>query len=386
MNLWDRLTRYEISERRRHVLTGAVSLLLVFALISVGVKAAFGAFRGGYKIQASFAAAGQGLISGSDVKIRGVNVGQVKRIELVDGAALVTMRINGGERIPVTAEAVIRPKTLFGEKYVDITPGRAEANGPWLEGGDRIEKTLGGFELERVLADAYPLLEAIEPDDLFTVLTELSTAARGMGESINRSIVNGEKLSAISARHDADTRQFLTDLADLTGELADRSDDLVGAARDLDVALPTITSRADEFETLLAQTTRLAGDLADVLDANRSFLRKNVTLGGRTIELLANERDRIVPLVQGLRKYAQTFAQVLRFKVGDGTLMAAVEGLMGGDACGLLPCATQSSTAASGTAGDDANGTPTPSVTPAQPTSGAQGIVDLVAGLLRGGA
>jgi phospholipid/cholesterol/gamma-HCH transport system substrate-binding protein len=384
MDIRERIARYEISERRRHVLTGAVSLLLVFALISVGVKAAFGAFRGGYKIEASFAAAGQGLISGSDVKIRGVNVGQVKRIELVDGAALVTMRINSGERIPVTAEAVIRPKTLFGEKFVDITPGRAEATGPWLESGDRIEKTLGGFELERVLSDAYPLLQAIEPDELFTVLSELSGAARGMGESINRSIVNGEKLSAISVRHDADTRQFLGDLADLTGEFADRADDLVGAARDLDVALPTLTSRVDEVETLLAQTARLAGDLADVLDANRSFLRKNVTLGGRTIELLANDREQIIPLVQGLRKYAQTLAQVIRFDVGDGTLMAAVEGLVGGDACGLVPCATQTSASATGTPGVGV--VAAPDVRPAQPTSGAQGIVDLVGGLLRGGS
>jgi hypothetical protein len=34
----------------------------------------------------------------------------------------------------------------------------------------------------------------------------------------------------------------------------------------------------------------------------------------------------------------QTLAESIRIDVGDGTLMAAVKGVLGGEACGVLPC------------------------------------------------
>ena len=68
---------------------------------TVGVKCAFGAFDGGYELVADFDAAGQGLIEGSDVKVRGVNIGHVA----VDRAAStagprVTMFIDDGDDVP----------------------------------------------------------------------------------------------------------------------------------------------------------------------------------------------------------------------------------------------------------------------------------------------
>ncbi|MDX6232476.1 MAG: phospholipid/cholesterol/gamma-HCH transport system substrate-binding protein, partial [Nocardioidaceae bacterium] len=297
-----------------------------------------GSLRDVYHLDASFASAGQGLITQSDVKVHGVNIGRVNGVKLREGRALVRLEIDSDEKIPVDAKATIRPKTLFGEKFVDIAPGDQEASGPYLSGGDEIEHTLGGFELEKVLTDAYPLLQALDPAELVVVVDELAKSGQGLGESINRSIVNGQKLTDINVRHDADTRQFLSDLANLSDELAGRADDLVAGARDLNVALPTINDNADDLTTLLDQTARLSGDLADILDANRGFLRKSVTEGGKAIQVLSDDRDQLIPLVIGLHQYAQTLAEVIRLEVGDGTLMAAVKGLLGGDACGVVPC------------------------------------------------
>src|SRR3546814_1507109 len=149
-----------LTHRRRDMLTGAIALVLLSAAATIGIKASFGAFDGGYELSGRFDAAGQGLLPGSDVKVRGVNIGEVDGIRLVDGAAEVTLRIHDGEQVPVDATAIIRPKTLFGEKFVDIEPDDAEESGPFLDDGGVISDTQGGFELEAVLADAYPLLKA----------------------------------------------------------------------------------------------------------------------------------------------------------------------------------------------------------------------------------
>jgi phospholipid/cholesterol/gamma-HCH transport system substrate-binding protein len=329
---------HELTPRRQHILTGAIALLLLFGGITVGIKGAFGAFDGGYELVGSFDAAGQGLLAGSDVKVRGVNIGQVRSIELVDGRALVKLRIKDGEQVPADATAVIRPKTLFGEKFVDIDPGPTEADGPFLGNGDELANTLGGFELEEVLTDVYPLLRAIDPAELMTVLGELAEGGDGLGETINRSLVNGEELSRLFADNADLTAEFLEDLAALSEQLAGSADDLLGLADAGNVALPTINERDDDLVDLLRQTGRLSSDVADLLEHNEAFVQASLDDGSRTVQLLFDRRDQVMPLVVGLRQYVRTLTEAVRIDVGDGTLMAAVKGVLGGQACAIVPC------------------------------------------------
>jgi phospholipid/cholesterol/gamma-HCH transport system substrate-binding protein len=342
-----------LDERRQHVLTGAIAMVLVVALVTVGIKGAFGAFEGGYRLVGTFDAAGQGLLPGSDVKVRGVNIGEVRRIDLVDGAARITLTIKDGQEVPEGASATIRPKTLFGEKFVDIDPSVAPAGAPLLEDGGEITNTQGGFELEQVLAETYPLLKAIDPAELTTVLGELAAAGDGMGEEINRTLVNGEKLSQVFADNAANTEQFLGDLALLSDELADQAETILEIADSANTALPTLNENEEDLVDLLQQAGRLSNDVADLLESNQPFVESVMVEGSRTLQLLYDQRSQVIPLVVGLRQYVQTLSSVIRIDVGDGTLMAAVKGLLGTQVCDALPCA-----------GTNAAATPPPGVTP----------------------
>src|SRR4051794_23725591 len=340
---------FELTTRRKNVISGLIALVLLSGAIVVGVEQAFGAFDGGYRLQASFDAAGQGLIKNSDVKIRGVNIGKVDSVKLVDGRALVTMTINDGQKVPTSTTAVVRAKTLFGEKFVDLTPdpkdSKTEQSGPFyaMDGHALIppDKTEGGFELEKVLTDAFPLLKSIQPSELTTLLHELAVAGDDLGPTINRQLVNGKKVFDVFAAHDEDTRRFLVDLAKLSTELGGRSDDLVAAANSLNTALPTLNSRGDELNSLLVQTSRLSDDVADLLQNNKPFIDKSFNGGQQVLDTLFAKRAQLVPLVIGLRQYAETLAESIRIPVGDGSFMAAVKSLNGTQACdlfGLFSC------------------------------------------------
>lgn len=308
-----------------------MALLLFVGAVVMGAKIANGLLKDRYQLEATFAAAGQGLKSQSDVKIHGVNIGRVKRVWLEDGKARVRMDIEQREKVPVAAKAVIRPKTLFGEKFVDIDPGTTEGTGPFLGDEDQIKDTLGGFELERVLTDLYPILKAVKPEQLATVISTLAGGGEGEGPAINRQLENFEKLARIQADHAADTQQFLTDLANLADELGGRGDDIIAGARDLNAALPTLNESADELAIFLEQGARLAGDAADVLENNKPLLRKAVTEGGKAIQILYDERSQIGPLVQGIRQFVQLLAEVGRIPFGDGTNLAAIKMVLGED-------------------------------------------------------
>src|ERR671937_1789641 len=89
----------------------------------------------GYRFHAHFAEATQ-LAQEADVRISGVNVGRVKKIDLGDdGRTDATIELKDSYApLPEDSRAVLRQKTLLGETYVELTPGRRSA-GTIPEGG-----------------------------------------------------------------------------------------------------------------------------------------------------------------------------------------------------------------------------------------------------------
>jgi phospholipid/cholesterol/gamma-HCH transport system substrate-binding protein len=78
----------------------------------------------GYQFKASFSEATQ-LAQEADVRISGVTVGKVKKIELGDdGRSETTIELDEKYApIPSDAHTMLRQKTLLGETYVEMTPG-----------------------------------------------------------------------------------------------------------------------------------------------------------------------------------------------------------------------------------------------------------------------
>ncbi|MEY2475208.1 MAG: phospholipid/cholesterol/gamma-HCH transport system substrate-binding protein [Actinomycetota bacterium] len=373
-----------MTERTFRILAGIVTLIFLMSATVFGVSAANGSLRDVYHLDASFTSAGQGLISQSDVKVHGVNIGRVNGVKLRAGRALVRLEINSDEKIPVDAKATIRPKTLFGEKFVDIDPGPQEGKGPFLADNDTIKNTVGGFELEKVLTELYPILRVVKPEELSTVLHTLASGGEGLGPTVNRTLQNFQALTEVQAAHSADTQQFLDDLALLSAELADTADDLIAGARDLNSALPVLNQRGDELAVFLDQAARLSGDVADILEANKPFLEKAVTEGGKTIQALSDNRARLGPTVRGLREFFQVLSEAGRIPRGDGTNMAAVK-LVFGESCptgrieGCGDATTPPAAASSATAARGAGALPP--VLPV-PQPGVDGLLELLGDLL----
>ena len=334
------------AERGYRIAVGLVTLLLLASVTVVIVKIRVGGDpRSFYQLNASFTAAGQGLLPGSDVKVRGVDIGRVKNIRLRDGRALVRLDIKKGQKVPVTSAATIRPKTLFGEKFVDIDPGAGDGTGPFLADEGVVVDTVGGFELERVLADLYPVLKAVKPQELTVILDSLAQAADGKGPQINRLISTYSQVLGAQAANDAELDQYLQELARLSEGLVALAPAALELSADLNATLPDLNARGPELAGLLDQTTRLSGDLDALLQRNTPFLDKAVKRGGRTLQVLFDDRGQIGPLLTGLRQFFQVLSSIGRIPYGDGTQLVAIKYVLdpecftGRERCGqsLLP-------------------------------------------------
>ncbi len=394
------------SERGYRMVVGLVTLLVLASLTVFGVKIRVGGDpRSYYQLNASFTAAGEGLLPGSDVKVRGVDIGRVRNIRLVDGRALVRLDVKKSQRVPRASSATIRPKTLFGEKFVDIDPGATDGTGPYLADEGTVVDTVGGFELERVLADLYPVLKAVKPQELTVILDSLASAADGKGPQINRLIGTYSEVLGAQASNAAELDQYLQELARLSEGLVDLAPAALGLATDLNQTLPDLNARGTQLTALLDQTTRLSGDLDSLLQRNTPFLDKAINEGGRTLQVLFDDRNQIGPVITGLRQFFQVLNGIGRIPYGDGTQLVAIkyvldpECLTGREHCGrsMLPDGrivdnAAAPAAAAKAAAPVASQAPPPklSTQPAlgsilpEATTGAQAIVDLLGTVLGG--
>lgn len=102
-------------------------LLLFFALVFIRGETKF--FKGTYAINVKFEFA-EGLRNASPVRFCGVDVGEVKKVEIKEEKGrpyvFVFAKINRGILIPRQAYFFVNSLSLFGEKYLEITPPEEE--------------------------------------------------------------------------------------------------------------------------------------------------------------------------------------------------------------------------------------------------------------------
>ena len=265
----------------RAVAALAVSLLLL-AVAVLAVKGAYGAFSDQYHLVADFAHAGQLLTPGSNVKYRGVNIGHVDSVHLVDRRVQVRLSIKKGFGIPRDTRATVRPKTLFGEKYVDFQfPSGHKA--PFLAPEGHITDTAASEEVEGLFQGAVPLLAKIDATELTTIISELSKALEGEGAKISKSLQDGMHLANVFADTiDAQTRA-LDSFARFQDAIRTVGPDLNAISANSNLALPAFNQAKDDYARLLTTLKPFADNLADVLRVYRPDIDAILTQGDNVV-------------------------------------------------------------------------------------------------------
>jgi phospholipid/cholesterol/gamma-HCH transport system substrate-binding protein len=112
------------------------AIAIAIALIAAGVVVVVGTGAksdngGTYKVRAIFTSAFT-VIAGEDVKISGVKVGKIEKLEVTpDNKAAVILDITepGFQDFRKDASCTIRPQSLIGERFVECTPTQPKAVG-----------------------------------------------------------------------------------------------------------------------------------------------------------------------------------------------------------------------------------------------------------------
>ncbi len=256
------------------------------------------------------------LNNGAEVKLRGVQVGEVRAITADGQAATLRLALDPGaiDQIPADVTARLLPKTLFGERYVSLQVPDHPAGGT-LRPGSVIDqdRSSSAIELERVLDDALPLLRAVAPDKLAATLTALATALQGRGDELGRDLSEADTYLAALNADLPSIRTDITKLANVVANYDGALPDLLSILRNATVTANTVSDQRDQLAAFLADTT-------DFADSATGFLDK---YGDRVIQL----GEVTAPVLQLLATYAPEYPCLLQ---GLVALQPKVEGAFAG--------------------------------------------------------
>ncbi|HUC37101.1 MAG TPA: MlaD family protein, partial [Acidimicrobiales bacterium] len=248
---------------RRSVRLAAVVMAAVVAIVAVVVivKASGGAFSGQYVLSGIFPRSGEGLHAGSEVVYRGVQVGRVTQIALVDRKAKVSLAVDPSFSVPADATATIEPINVFGADDVVFSFASSD-HARRLEPGSSIRSTGASDELGDLFAAADPLLQQIDAPDLSSIVSDLAQASVGEGPTIAASIQEGAKLAALLDQTLPAQLSALDSFNGFVGAIAPTATSLNSIAKASNTALPAFNAAASQYASLLKTLAPFAEDLA----------------------------------------------------------------------------------------------------------------------------
>ncbi|MXG90251.1 MCE family protein [Nocardioides flavescens] len=298
---------------RQVKLLGVVFLVLVLAAVYLTYAAFTKKFASYEVIEVKASTTGLQLPSRADVKIRGVQVGEVLSTEATsDGATIeVGLYPEDTREIPANVSASIVPKTLFGEKYVSLIIPSDPATKP-IQAGAVIQRTQVATEVEQVLNDLYPLLESIDPAQLNATLTALSTALEGRGDQLGQNL---QTLDAYLTKLNPELPALVEDLrlaSQVSDIYADVLPEIGNVLQNTVTTTTTLETREQKLNALLNDVSAFSDTARGFLDTNEDNLVSLGQLTEQTATVLARYSSEFPCLLGGLVNGGKRQAEAFR--------------------------------------------------------------------------
>ncbi len=305
--------------RANYVAVGAFVLLVLFGIVGAFIWLASMQFQTGYRFYVTyFSGSVSGLGAGAPVRLNGIDVGQVSRLDLDPddpSRVAVLLQVRDAVRLHADAVASLATEGLAGENYIEIAGG-----------------TLGAPLLRAAAGQRYPRIRS-RPSSL----QEVFDSAPAL---LARLLVVTDHLNALlDARNRRAVATTLANLSDTTGMLAHRSKDidrlitdggqtmhnLASASAVLDQIVANLDRTSGKADRLVASATvtfdrasRLAGHLDAAVQAARPGLHQLTTTDTARLDQLLAEANRLAASLDRVSEALERDPSGLLFGASQG--------------------------------------------------------------------
>jgi phospholipid/cholesterol/gamma-HCH transport system substrate-binding protein len=302
-------------EHARLFAAGVVFLTVMAVLVGLSIAVYNKSFSHPTMVTIKATDAGLQLAKFGDVRRHGALVGHVRDISNDGKTAVIKIALepSSADNIPANSTIDILPTTLFGQKYISIVdPTRPSEKS--LSDGDVIptSRVRTNVELQKILADLFPLLRSIRPADLSSTLYALATALRGRGDKIGETFVKLDSYLTTMNVHLPTLQRDLVLLARVSRSYAMAAPDLVRLLRNATTTAHTLTAKEAQLQSFIGDVTGLGKTGTRVLTTNEANIVRAPEVSRPLLALLDTYSPELPCLIKGAARYTGRLNQIFR--------------------------------------------------------------------------
>jgi phospholipid/cholesterol/gamma-HCH transport system substrate-binding protein len=278
-----------------------------------------------------------GLFAGDDVRILGVPVGKVDKIEPQPERVKITFWVDDEFKVPADAKAAIISPMLVTGRALQLLP--AYTGGPTMKSGTELPGdchvlkrdklcTVVPVEWDEIRAQLQKLAELLQPTKpggVSTLGEAINTAAgnlRGQGATIRDTVIKLSQALSALGDHSKDLFSTFRNLSTLMSALHDSS----GLLEQLNRNLASVTYLLADDPNKIGQAV---SDLNSVVGDVQSFAAENREALGTTSDKLASITTAIVQSIPDLKETLHIAPNTLQnfvniYEPANGSLTGAL--------------------------------------------------------------
>ncbi|MDX1875060.1 MCE family protein [Mycolicibacterium sp. 120266] len=269
-----------------------------------------------------------GLFVGDEIRVLGVPVGEIDRIDVEPQRAKVSFWVDDKYKVPADAKAVILAPSLVTARAIQLTP--AYTSGSTLGDGAVIprERTAVPVEWDDVRIQLQRLTEMLQPTQAggtSTLGSLVNTAAdnlRGRGVSIHDTLVKLSQATSALGDHSTDLFSTLRNLSLLVSALQDSSDLMKQLNRNLAAVSGALADEPDAVGNAVR-------DVSDVSSEVSTFVAQNRESLGTTSDKLGTVSQTVTESIDDVKQFLHISPTVLQnfiniYQPAQGTLSGAL--------------------------------------------------------------
>jgi phospholipid/cholesterol/gamma-HCH transport system substrate-binding protein len=221
-----------------------------------------------------------GLRAGQFVRAAGVEVGKVKKIDLVEGDKRIRVDFSVDRSVPLyqSTTAEIRYADLIGNRYLEINRGSGQGSETALPPGGFIplSRTQPALDLDALIGGFKPLFRALDPQKVNSIASSIITVFQGEGGTINDILDQTAQLTERLSESDQAVGEVIDNLNTVLDTTVRHRKQFDQTIDKFELLITSLKGRASQLADGTAHITAAAGTVADLLADNRSLLHDTV--------------------------------------------------------------------------------------------------------------
>ncbi|MCL3819671.1 MCE family protein [Aeromicrobium wangtongii] len=262
------------------------------ATLVLGLTLGNGSFGDRHQYKAIFADV-TGMAKGDDVRIAGVAVGSVSKVEIVDrDKALVTFGVDSDVPLTANTRATIKFRNLVGQRYIALTQG-ADGAKSVLKPNSTIppERTQEALDLNVLLNGFKPVFQALSPADTNKFAYEIVQTLQGESGNVEDLLARTSSLTNTLAGRDQLIGDVITNLSTVLDTVGSRDKELTDT---IDTLQQFVTGLKDDRTAILDSVdsiSDLTDETSDLLVQGRPALTEDIAQLNALTKNLSSERN-----------------------------------------------------------------------------------------------